>query len=160
MFKNIYKFSDYEKELIAITVICDSEYLASSRFSKKDKILYNELGQKIDIKKFRNIFFKITDLSKPIDEIFKDNYKKYNFENKTINRISIKAYEENNKKIQEYIDYIQQKEGIWIIIWCEYDTNKSYIIVKKDDAVKIINYNYIATSSVLVIKDLLNNKLI
>lgn len=160
LFKEEYKFSEYEKKLVAISVLCDSKYLASSRFGIKDKRLFNELNQNIDVRKFREEFFKVTDLNKKIEDIFKDNYKKYSFDTKIINRVNVKAYKESRKYLEDYTNYMQNLDGIWLLIWCEYDTNKSYIVVKNNNKITKIAVNYIATSSVLVIKELINKGII
>ena len=155
-----YKFSEYEKKLVAISVLCDSEYLASSRFGIKDKRLFDELNQNIDVRKFREEFFKVTDLNKKIEDIFKDNYKKYSFDTKIINRVNVKAYKESRKYLETFIKHMQNLDGIWLLIWCEYDTSKSYIVVKNNNKITKIAVNYIATSSVLVIKELINKGII
>ena len=59
-----------------------------------------------------------------------------------------------------YVEYIKQLSGFWLLIWCEYDTNKSYIVVNNDGKITKIEVSYIATSSVLVIKDLIKNNII
>lgn len=159
LFKEEYKFSEYEKKLVAISVLCDSEYLASSRFGVKDKKIYDSLNQNIDVKKFREEFFKVTDLSKKIEDIFKDNYKRYNIDEKNINRVNVKAYKESRKYLEQFTNYMQSLDGLWLLIWCEYDTTKSYIVVKNNKITKI-EVNYIATSSVLVIKELINKHII
>lgn len=159
LFKEEYKFSEYEKKLVAISVLCDSEYLASSRFGVKDKKIYDSLNQNIDVKKFREEFFKVTDLSKKIEEIFKDNYKRYNIDEKNINRVNVKAYKESRKYLEQFTNYMRSLDGLWLLIWCEYDTTKSYIVVKNNKITKI-EVDYIATSSVLVIKELINKHII
>ena len=55
---------------------------------------------------------------------------------------------------------MQNLDGIWLLIWCEYDTSKSYIVVKNNNKITKIAVNYIATSSVLVIKELINKGII
>lgn len=160
LFKEEYKFSEYEKKLVAISVLCDSEYLASSRFGIKDKRLFDELNQNIDVRKFREEFFKVTDLNKKIEDIFKDNYKKYSFDTKIINRVNVKAYKESRKYLETFIKHMQNLDGIWLLLWCEYDTSKSYIVVKNNNKITKIAVNYIATSSVLVIKELINKGII
>lgn len=160
LFRKEYEFSEYEKKLIAISVLCDSEYLASSRFGIRDKKLYDELNQNINVEEFRNEFFKVTDLNKKIEDIFTHNYKKYNINEKVINRVNVKAYKESRVYLYRYVEYIKQLSGFWLLIWCEYDTNKSYIVVNNDGKITKKEVSYIATSSVLVIKDLIKNNII
>ena len=51
LFKDEYEFSDEEKELIALSVLADTDYLCSSRFTEEDKKLFNELNFKLKLNK-------------------------------------------------------------------------------------------------------------
>ncbi len=160
LFKEEYQFSEYEKKIIAISVICDSEYLSSSRFSKNDKKLFDSLNQNIDIDEFRKKYFKVTDLNKEIQEVCDNNYKKYNINEIEINRIIIKVYNENMNFLDKYIKYLLNKHGYWLLIWCEYDNKKTYIIFINNGILTRFEYDYINTSSVLTIKELVKRKII
>lgn len=49
LFKEDYQFDKKEKELIALSVIADTEYLKSSRFQECDQIIYDLLQVSLDV---------------------------------------------------------------------------------------------------------------
>lgn len=155
LFKNIYKFNNYEKDLIAISVITDSEYLTSSRFKNSDKKLYEELNTSINVDEFRNKYFKTTDFNKSIDENIKSNHKLYNIEDVVIDRVIIKAYSKDIKYVDSYLEKLNKKYLNYILIWIEYDSKKTNVYHNNE---LIKTYDYVLTSSVLIIKDLFLNK--
>lgn len=156
IFKQIYKFNDYEKNLIALSVMADSEYLTSTRFKEKDKLLFDELNTNLDSGEIRKKYFKTTDFTLDIDHNIMANYKVYNIENYNVHRIILKAYEKDKNNLDLFLSKIKHNRGNWILIWNEYDTNKTLIYYKT----KLVKeYDYILTSSVIIIKDLIKNKI-
>lgn len=157
LFKDIYNFNEYEKNLIALATMTDSEYLTTTRFTDNDKKLYDSLDIKLNVENIRNKYFKTTNFDiEPIINI-KNNHKVYNIENININRTMIKAYEKDNKYIDDYLNTIKELDNKWFIIWNEYDTKKTYIYYNN----KLIKtYDYIITSSVLILKELIKDNLI
>lgn len=157
LFKDIYKFNEYEKNLIALATMTDSEYLTTTRFTENDKKLYDSLNTKLNVIEIRNKYFKKTNFNiEPIINI-KNNHKVYNIENININRTMIKAYKKDNVYINDYLNIIKELKNNWFMIWNEYDTKKTYIYYES----KLIKtYDYIITSSVLILKDLIKDNLI
>ena len=157
LFKSIYKFNDYEKNLIALATMTDSEYLTTTRFTDNDKKLYDSLNVRLNVEEIRNKYFKTTNFNiEPIINI-KNNHKIYNIENININRTMIKAYEKDNIYINDYLNVLKELENKWFMIWNEYDTKKTYIYY---DSRLIKTYDYIITSSVLILKELIKDNLI
>lgn len=157
LFKDIYNFNEYEKNLIALATMTDSEYLTTTRFTDNDKKLYNSLDIKLNVENIRNKYFKTTNFNiEPLINI-KNNHKVYNIENININRTMIKAYEKDNIYIDNYLNAIKELENKWFMIWNEYDTKKTYIYY---DSKLIKTYDYIITSSVLILKDLIKDNLL
>ena len=157
LFKDIYNFNEYEKNLIALATMTDSEYLTTTRFTDNDKKLYDSLDIKLNVENIRNKYFKTTNFNiEPLINI-KNNHKVYNIENININRTMIKAYEKDNIYIDNYLNAIKELENKWFMIWNEYDTKKTYIYY---DSKLIKTYNYIITSSVLILKDLIKDNLL
>lgn len=157
LFKDIYKFNEYEKNLIALATMTDSEYLTTTRFTENDKKLYDSLNAKLNVEDIRNKYFKTTNFNiEPLINIT-NNHKVYNIENININRTMIKAYEKDNIYINDYLNVIKKLENKWFMIWNEYDTKKTYIYY---DSKLIKEYDYIITSSVLILKDLIKDNLI
>ena len=156
LFKDKYKFSKKEKELIAITVLSDTEYLTSSRFTKEDKKLYDELKVNIDVTTIRNKFFKITDFNKDISINMKEDYKEYDSYEKHFNRCLIKSY--SNEKDSFYEEYIKNMDNnnINLLIWCDYEKLKTYVYYNGNN----IMYPIFTTSTNLIIEYLYKNKYI
>ena len=157
IFKNMYNFSKEEKELIALSVMTDSEYLTSSRYKESDKKLYKELNVDIDYKKVRDKYFKTTDFNFDIKFNITNNHKSYNIENRNIDRVILKGYSKDRHNIPIYLEKINKIYSNNFVIWDEYDTLKTKVYY---NGKLVKEYNYILTSSVLVIKDLINDNII
>lgn len=157
MFKTKYKFNKKEKKIIALSVMTDSEYLTTTRFKESDKELYNELQVNINPKAMQNKYFKVTDFSLNINYNIQSNYKCYNIENINVNRIMIKGYHKDNKYVGKYLEEIKKLYDSALLIWNEYDTLKTFVYYNSN---LVKEYDYILTSSVLIIKDLIKENLI
>jgi len=157
LFKNIYNFNEEEKELIALSVMTDSEYLTTTRFKDSDKLLYDELNININPKEIQSKYFKTTDFNLDILHNIKNNYKEYNIENININRVILKGYSKDKNKIENYLKEFKKLYNNTLFIWNEYDTLKTLVYFNS----KLVKeYDYILTSSVLIIKDLIKEKIV
>ena len=146
LFKNSYKFSEEELKLIFLTVLADTEYLVSSRFSLEDEKLFNELGVELDVVSLQKKYFKTTDFSNSIHSNFKNDYKVYNRGDIAIRRSMISSYSlEKDKYYDEYVAMMDKNE-IDLLIWCDYSLKKTYIHYKNLD----IEFPYFTTSSNLI----------
>lgn len=144
LFKNRYKFNDEEKYLIGLATLSDTEYLTSSRFTKYDKILYDELNLDIDVKEYQRKYFITTDFSNSVDDNFLLNKKEYLIYGKKIVRVLITSYDDI--KLDEYINRARELE--YLLIWVNYEDNITTIYYNND----IIKLNYILSSTYLVFK--------
>lgn len=157
LFKDIYDFSKKEKELIALSVMTDSEYLTSTRFKESDKKLYEELNIDIDYKKVRDKYFKTTDFNLDIKFNITNNHKPYNIENRNIDRVILKGYSKDRHNIPKYLEEVNKIYSNNFVIWNEYDTLRTEVYYKG----KLVKeYNYILTSSVLILKELIKDNII
>lgn len=146
LFKDVYKFNDDEKKIIAMTVLTDTEYLCSSRFTKEDKKLYEKLNIDINVSKLQHKYFMITDFNKKIEKVIKDNYKEYDRGARHIKRTMIYSYKkEYDLYYKEYLDYTIKKD--LLLIWCDYESMKTYINYENNN----IELDYILTSTNLVL---------
>ena len=146
LFKKDYTFTKKEKELIALTVLADTEYLCSSRFTKEDKKLYLELGINLDNEKLQKKYFVISDFSKKIEDLLKDNYKEYHFDNKLVKRSLLTSYQKEFAKYSKDIIASIDKERL--LIWAEYENKKTYIYYNNQEII----LDYILTSSYLIME--------
>lgn len=155
-FKNEYKFSDEEKFLIGLTVLADTEYLCSSRYSNSDKKLYEELGLDIDVKGMQQKYFVTTDFNNSIEDNINSNIKYYDFDNNKISRVLISSYtNDKNNYYDKYVDYIKKLDGNYLLIWADYESKKTYIYYNGIEK----ELGYLTTSTFVVLKNLDKNKI-
>ena len=154
LFKSKHKFSDKEKILIGLSVLTDTEYLSSPRFSDEDKKSYDELNINLDVKLLQKKYFKTTDFNKEIDYNLKKDYKEYKRDNKLIRRSLIKSY--TYDKDNNYDMYVlkMNENGIDLLIWCDYEKNITYINYKGENLI----FPFFTTSSNLIIDELYKNE--
>ena len=146
LFKDKYKFSNKEKELIGLSVLSDTDYLVSSRFSLEDKKLYDELNLDLDEEKLQKKYFKITDFSKDISINLHSNYKEY-MDGK-IKRSMIYSYGmEYDKYYNLYVSKLSDN-NINLLIWCDYENKKVYVHYNDLD----VELPYFTTSTNLIMK--------
>ena len=153
LFKKIHQFSDEEKILIGLTVLTDSEYLCSSRFTDQDRALYDELEIDLDVPTLQKKYFQITNFDGDITKIVNSNYKEYNYNGENIKRTMIYSY---NKEFELYFNQYHEyaiKNGL-LLIWANYEDKKTYIVYGD----KEITLDYILTSTNLILKMLLEKQ--
>ena len=154
LFKDKYKFTNKDKLLVGLSVLSDTEYFTSSRFSDEDKDIYNELGLDLDAKKLQKKYFKTTDFTKKIIDNIKDNYKEYDYNGIHIKRSMIYSYMKDKDKF--YSSYIleAEKNNIDLLIWCDYESKTTYVFYKGNE----FRFPYFTNSTNLVIKYLEKEK--
>ena len=127
LFKDSYDFSLSEKKYIAYTVLSDTEFLTSSRFSEDDRMLYESLNVDIDVDSLKKKYLKTTSFNLDIGNNFLKDYKEYDYDSLRIKRSTIRSYTEDRKK--HYDEYVSamKKHCINLLIWCDYDELATYI---------------------------------
>ncbi len=145
LFKNLHDFSEKEKELIALSVLADTEYLCSSRFTEEDQKLYKELKVSFDAEKMQKEYFVISNFSKKYDDLLKDNYKEYHFNDKLIKRSMITSYQ---KEYDSYYKDILNKIDDQLLIWVDYENKKTFVYYNKQEIV----LDYVLTSTYLIME--------
>ena len=153
LFKDIYEFDLVLKDLIALTVMNDSCYLTTSRFKESDKLLYNKLNTSLDVNVIMKKYFNTTDFNIDMDYNIKNNHKVYNIENIEINRVIIKCYDRDLKYINDYINRSNEIYNNNLFILNNFDSHKTNVYYKGN---LLREYNSIITSSVLIIKELID----
>ena len=155
IFKDQYNFNEEERNLIALTVITDTDYLCSKRFTKEDECIYNKLNSTLDVSELRKKYFKVTDFSKEIKYNLKEDYKEYNINGKKIKRSILSSYNDDyNKFFNQYVKYLEKNDN-YLMIWCNYASRQTIIYYNK----KIIKVDYIVTSTFIIINDILCNNI-
>ena len=161
LFKEEYNFSDKEKELIAYSVMADTEYLASARYTLEDKDIYQKLNVKLDEEKLRKKYFVKTDFNKGIESVFLEAYKKYERDGIELNKVAFRVYNDDDKYKEQLKNYMLKKEGIWFAIWVNYENRTTEVFVKINNSkMKCFKLNYILTSANLIINEIIKRKFI
>lgn len=155
IFKSDYEFGDNEKQLVALSVMADTEYLKSTRFKEQDKKLYESLNTTLNVDELNKKYFVTTPFAEPIEKIFLSNYKVYNMNDLIIHKVAFKTYHSDIEHFDSYIQFLKKQDGLWILIWSEYDIDHSYVVVSNYHFCQIIEYDFVVTSAVMTIKDLL-----
>ena len=160
LYKNTYDFSDYEKALILYTVLSDTTYFISSRYKEKDDQIVKELNEKtnLNFEVLKRKYFKTTDFSIDIETNFKSNYKRYKFDDLEFESSFVRANREDDKYLNEYLEYLKKIPQNWLFIWYQFDDNISNAYFKNNNVIKEINYDYIASRANDVIKDIVEIK--
>ena len=127
LFKDRYNFSEEERKLIALSVLSDTEYLTSSRFTEEDKKIYQELNIDLDIDELKKKYFKTTDFSNDIKVNLYEDYKEYDYNNQKINRSIIKSYSKDKEKYYDEYTSNMKKYVINLLIWCDYEQLITYL---------------------------------
>lgn len=147
LFKDKYEFSYDEKELIALSVLADTDYLCSSRFTDEDKKLFDELNFKLDVTELQKKYFLVNDISLSIEDNLKVNYKEYD-KSTTIKRSLIYTYtNEYKNNFNKYIEYLKDKDN-WLLIWCDFEGKNTYVYFRD----KIYEVGKLVTSTNLIFK--------
>ncbi len=152
MFKSTYKFNEEEKKQIFFASLSDSKFGLSSRYQKKDAKLINKLGYSNDYKEYFKKYFIPTDISLE-DSFSKSSLKKYDFYGYKFQSTIIEALD--TKRIDEYKEFINNKNDNFLGIWYDYNENKTYCFLKYRNKLIEFSYNYNASRSKKIIKDVL-----
>lgn len=148
LFKDKYIFNDKEKELIYLTVVCDTEFLNSSRYREYDKNIINSFNIKLDINELKDKYLKLTDFNEDIKNNLYFDYKEYKYNDVNIRRSIIKS--NIIDRLKYFNDYVSnmKNNNINLIIWCCYDEGKTYLNYNG----KNIMHPYFTTSTNLILR--------
>ena len=113
--------------LIALTVLTDTEYLTSLRFTEEDKKLFEELKVNLDIETLKKKYFKTTNFTNKINDNLHEDYKEYDYNNHKINRSLIKSYSSDKDKYYEEYTSSMKNNIINLLIWCDYEKLVTYL---------------------------------
>ena len=149
LFRDKYEFNADEKELIGLSVLADTDYLCSSRFTLEDKKLFLELDFKLDIVKLQKDYFLINDMSLSIEDNLMMNYKEYKKEYGLVKRSLIYTYTNDYKRyFKNYVNYLENKDDVFLLIWCDFENKNTYIWFMG----KTYELDYLVTSTNLIFK--------
>lgn len=149
LFKNMYEFTAEEKELIGLSVLADTDYLCSSRFTEEDKKLFLELDFKLDVEKLQKEYFLVNDMSLSIMDNLMINYKEYIKDIGRIRRSLIYTYtEEYENNFNKYVEYLNNSDDNWLLIWCDFEGKNTYAWFMGET----YELGYLVTSTNLVFK--------
>lgn len=149
LFKDMYGFTAEEKELIGLSVLADTDYLCSSRFTEEDKKLFLELDFKLDVEKLQKEYFLVNDMSLSIMDNLMINYKEYIKDIGRVRRSLIYTYtEEYENNFNKYVEYLNNSDDNWLLIWCDFEGKNTYAWFMGET----YELGYLVTSTNLVFK--------
>lgn len=152
LFKKEYSFNEEEKRSIFFAFMDDSKYGMSSRYKESDAIIADELGFGRNYKELFRKYFIPTDLTKGIEYVINNGYKKVRYENIFFESSFIETYGING--LEEYKKIIKSKES-FLGRWVDYESEKTYVIFKYDNKIYEKEYPFIASRATTVMKDLI-----
>ena len=147
LFKDKYEFSDNEKELIALSVLADTDYLCSSRFTNEDKKLFDELEFKLDVNELQKKYFLVNDMNLSIEDNLRVNYKEYDKSNKVYRSLIYTYTNEYKEYFNKYVEYLKNRND-WLLIWCDFEGKNTYVYFKGE----IYEVGKLVTSTNLIFK--------
>ncbi len=128
LFKDIYDFSLEDKGLIGLSVLADTDYLNSSRFTKEDKKLFDSLGINLDVEKLQREYFNTCDFNLSIEDNLLNNYKEYTLPTGKVRRSLIYSYTDGYiDNFYKYVEYLKDSLDTWLLIWCDFESHTTYI---------------------------------
>ncbi len=128
LFKDLYDFSKYDKELVCLSVLADTDYLNSPRFTLEDKKIYDGLGIDLDVSELQKEYFYTCDFTLSIEENLLNNYKEYNNEYGRVRRSLIYSYTDGYlENFYKYIEYLKNSVDTWLLIWCDFESKTTYV---------------------------------
>lgn len=148
LFKDKYEFNNKEKELIYLTVVCDTEFLNSSRYREYDKNIINTFDIKFNINDLKDKYLKLTDFNTDIKTNLYLDYKEYKYNDINIRRSIIKS--STSDRLKYYNDYISSMNdnNINLLIWCDYEEGNTYLNYNGND----YKHSFFTTSTNLILK--------
>lgn len=154
LFRDEYEFSKEERELVALSVLSDTDFLTSSRYGKEDKALYESLNVSFDPDELKKKYLKTTIFNLDIRTNLFQDYKEYDYDKFKIKRSVIKSYSKDRRK--HYDEYVEsmKKNAINLLIWCDYEELATYICWQ-DISLK---FPYFTTSTYVVLDYLKKEK--
>lgn len=119
LFKEKYSFDSIEKQMIGLTVLADTNYLESSRYTSEDNKIFLKISQNLDIENIKKKYFKMTDFTADFNQIIKANSKVYNNpDSGVLNRVLISSY--SYKHYDEIVKTLKKTSKKWLLIWNNY----------------------------------------
>ena len=153
-FKDIYNFSEKEKELIYLTTMCDTLFFKSDRYTSYNRDLINELGIDLDSEKLLKKYFAPTDLSMGIKKYLEKSDRDFAYHGVLFSSSVIHSFDDNNK-ILEYKEEISKRNDNHLGMWRDLTNNKTYAFLKVNGQFTEFQYDLIASRASTVMLDVI-----
>lgn len=153
IYKDKYNFTKEQKYQIFMAFLSDSRFGMSSRCKDSDILLANELGFGNNYDVLFKKYFIPTNISNGISSALYNGNKKYQFGNVFFESGYIEAF--GNEKIEEYKDLIKEQSS-FLGIWWDYKNKCTYAFFNYNGDLLEKKYNYIASRSETILKDVLS----
>lgn len=155
LFKDSYEFTEEDRYLIGVSVLSDTDYLRSKRFTDEDRKLYESLKLNINEAEMIKEYYSLCDFNKSIQDNLKWDYKKYVVNGKTIHRSTIYSNTEDYiNHFEDYVNYLTLVDYDCMLIWCDVQECKTYVLF---DSV-IYDFDGVISSTTYLMKKIENTK--
>ncbi len=153
MCSSFYKFNDYEKKLIYIASMDDSNYGLNARYKESDKKIIKDMGFDETFNGMFEKYFTPTDMSNK-EKAFKENgFKAYNFNG--IKFISTYLKLLNLDYLEEYKKFIYESKENILGLYIDMKNLKTYTFLRYNEHYLERSYDFIAPRSTIVLNNTL-----
>lgn len=152
LFKDIYPFSEKEKQLIAIAIFTDTLFLKSNRYKKEDEALLNELNVNLDSNKMLERYFIPTDISLGINNYIQLSDRDFSCEGTTFSSSVIQLLKCKKEIILEYKNAVKDKCDNHLGILRDLVNGKTYAFFKIENHYQELVYDYIVSRTTILIE--------
>lgn len=150
LFKDIYPFSEKEKQLIMLATFTDTLFLKTNRYKKEDESLVKELNVTLDNNEMLKKYFIPTDISLGIDNYIKESDRDFSYEDLVVSSSVIQLLKCDDQVICEYKNAILNTKDNHLGMLRDLGNGKTYAFFKIKDSFKEIVYNYVASRTTVL----------
>jgi inorganic pyrophosphatase/exopolyphosphatase len=151
LFKDIYPFSDEEKQAIYMGLVDDSSFGRNSRYKDIDRDLVSKMGLNPDVSIYFDKYFIPTNNN---NIAFENNgHKSYDFNGIKFDSTYIERLDTNG--LNDYKEFISKHNHNFLGLWIDYKDLKTYTFLKYKNKFIEKNYDYVAARSTTVLNDML-----
>lgn len=163
LFKNIYSFNEFEKQLINMAIFTDTLFLKTNRYKQEDETLLKKLNTNLDNNKMLEKYFIPTDISIGINNYIKKSDRDFSYNGVMFSSSVIQLLSCDKEIVLEYENAILNKDDNHFGILRDLKNSKTYVFYKIQNNFQKNIYDYVASRTTVLKEvynfiDLLKNK--
>lgn len=154
-FKDVYPFTEKEKQLITLATFTDTLFLKTDRYKERDRELVKELDIDFDSDELLEKYFIESDLSIGIDKYIEKSDRDFSYYMVNFSSSVIQILNSKDNIINEYKKAIKRKEDNHLGMIRIIKEKKTFSFFKINDNFIEFSYDFIASRASTVIPDIL-----